>query len=138
MVSHIAVTFLALNACIDMGLMGEANEVRKRVDAVPLDLERRPLLIGPRTRHRLDATDQTRAMTSDASRDRWNARGLRPSRILMTVLTGNVIDAGVNAMTERNRLLDIGARRPRPLGNSQGAESDDQQCDRQGQQRPVH
>jgi hypothetical protein len=135
---HIAVTFLTLNAGIDVRLMREANEIGKRVNAIPLDLEWRPLVVSPWTRHRLDAADHTGAVTSDASRDWWSASGLRSSRILVAVLTRNLIDAGVNAMTERNRLLHIGSGSPRTLRKSEGAESDDQQCDRQGQQRPVH
>ena len=33
----------------------------------------------------------------------------------MAVLAGNLVDPGVDAMAERDRLLDIATRRPRPL-----------------------
>jgi hypothetical protein len=66
-----AVTVLALDAGVDMRVMREADEVGHRVDAVPLDFERRFGLVGPRTGDRLDsAVRNPVAMASDASRDR--------------------------------------------------------------------
>jgi hypothetical protein len=124
---NVAVTFLALDAGGDMRLMRKAHEIRQRVDAIPSNLERRPRIIGPWARDLLDATDQGGAVASYASRDRRRTRSLRTPRILMTVLTGNLVDAGVDAMTERDRLFDIGARRPWALRKRQRAESEDQQ-----------
>jgi hypothetical protein len=126
---NVTVTFLALHAGGDMRLMREAHEVRQRVNAIPLDLEWRLGVIGPWSGDRLDATHDRRAVASDASRYRWNTGALRTSRILVAVLTGNLIDAGVDAMTERDRLFDIGARSPWALGKSERAESEDQQRD---------
>jgi len=126
---HIAVTLLALNSRVDVWAMREANEIRQRVHPVPSNLEWRLLLIGPRTRDRRDSTGESGAMTSDASRDRRNSRGLRASRILVTILARNFIDAGVDAMAKRDRLLDISTRRPWALRKSDGGESEDQQCD---------
>jgi hypothetical protein len=123
---HIAMTFLARDPGIDVRLMREANEVRERVHPVPSDLEGRLLLFGPWTRDGLNPAHQAGAMTSDTSRDRRCAGGLRSSCILMTVLAGNFVDAGVDAMTKRNRLFDIAARRPWPLRERQGRESEDQ------------
>ena len=126
---HIAMTFLALNSGVDVRAMREANEIRQRVHPVPSNLEWRLLLIGPWTRDRRDSTAEPGAMTSDASRNRRNSRGLRAARVLMTILTGNFIDAGVDSMAKRDRLLDIGTRRPWTLGKCDGGKSEDQQCD---------
>ena len=137
-VLHVAVTFLALDARRDMRPMGEAHEVRQGVHAVPSHLEGGLRIVGPRTRHRLDTAHQPRAMTSDASRDRRDTGTLGPARILVAILAGNLVDARVNPMAEGNRLLNIGARRPRTLGKSQRAESEDQQDNRERKQGPVH
>jgi hypothetical protein len=135
---HVAVTFLALDARVDVRSMLEAHEVRQRVHAVPSNLERRLCVVGPRARHRLDTADEPRAMTSDASGYRRSARALRASRILVAVLTGNLMDARVDAMAEGNRLDDIRSRRPGTLGKGQRAESEDQQDNSKGKQGPVH
>ena len=131
-------TFLALHARVDVRPMRKTHEIRQRVDAVPSNLERRLGIIGPWPRHRLDAADESRAMASDASRDGRNTRALRAARILVAVLTRNLVDAGVDAMAEGNRLFDIGARRPRTLGKGQRAESEDQQDNSKREQGPVH
>ena len=68
-------------------------------------------------------------MASDALGDRRRTRALGAACIFMAVLAGNLVDAGVDAMAEGNRLFDIGARRPRTLGKCQRAESEDQQED---------
>src|SRR5271163_645678 len=126
---HVAVTFLALNAGVDVRLMRKAYEVRQRVDAVPLNLEGRRLVVHPGACDRLDAAHQRSPMASDAFRNRRRARSLRAARILMAVLAGNLINAGVDAMAERDGLLDIRARGPGALGKRQRAESEDQQRD---------
>ena len=126
---NVAVTFLAFNAGGDVRLMREAHEIRQRVNTIPLDLEGRPRVISPCTRDRLNAADKRSAVASHAFGDRRRTRGLRTSRILMTVLTGNLVVAGVDAMTEGDRLFDIGARRPWALRKCQRAESEDQQDD---------
>jgi hypothetical protein len=112
---HIAVTLLTSDSGIDVRFMREANEIRQRVHAVPSNLEWRLLFVSPRARDRLNSAHQTGAMTSYASRDGRGAGGLRASGILVTVLTGNFVDAGMNAMTKRNRLFDVVTRCPRAL-----------------------
>jgi hypothetical protein len=111
-----AVTVLAFDAGVDVRPMREADEVGHRVDAVPLDFERRLRVIGPRTRHRLDtASRSVVTVASDASRDCGNPRLRRPARVRMTVLTWDLVDPGVDSVTERDRLNDVRARRPWPL-----------------------
>ena len=113
---HRPVTSLAFYPRMYMRPMREAHEVRQRVNAIPLDLERGRRVVRPRPRHRLDAAaGNSVAMASDASRDRWNTRFGRSARILMAVLAGNLVHAGMDAMAEWDRLDDIGTRRPRPL-----------------------
>jgi len=112
-----SVTALALDSGVNMRVMREADEVGERVYAVPLDFERRLRVVGPWTSDRLDSTfGDSVAVASDASRDRWNARLRRSRRVGMAVLTWNLVDAGVDSMTERDRLTDIRARRPWPFG----------------------
>ena len=111
-----SVTALALNSGVDMRVMREADEVGQRVDAVPVDLERRLRVVGPWTSDRLDSTlGDSVAVASDASRDRRHA-GLRGSRrVGMAVLTWDLVDPGVDSMAERDWLMDVGARRPWPF-----------------------
>lgn len=124
-----AVTALALDAGVDMRPMREADEVGHRVYAVPLDFERRLSVVGPRTRHWLDsaATGNSVAVASDASRDRWNTRLRRPARISMAVLTWDLVDPGVDSMTERDWLNYVCAWRPRPLRERNHGASEDEQ-----------
>src|SRR6267154_6265558 len=75
-----SVTALALDSGVDMRVMREADEVGQRVDAVPMDFERRLRVVGPGTSDGLDSTfGDSVAVASDASRDGGNAR-LRGSR----------------------------------------------------------
>src|SRR5258705_11044842 len=112
-----SVAGLALDSGVDMRVMREADEVGQRVDAVPLDLERWLRVVGPWTGDRLDSTlGDSVAVASDTSRDRWNSGLRRSRRVSMAVLTWNLVDPGVDSMTERDRLNDICARGPWPLG----------------------
>ena len=112
-----SVTVLALDSGVDMRVMREADEVGQRVHAVPMNFEWRLRVVGPRTSDRLDSTfGDSVAVASDASRDRWHARLLRSGRISMAVLTWDLVDPGVDSMTERDWLMDVGARRPWPFG----------------------
>ncbi len=114
---HRTVTALAFDTGMYMRPMREAHEVRQRVHAIPLDLERRRRLVSPRPRHRpYPAARNPVAVTSDASRHRRNPRFRRPSRIGMAVLAGNLVHPGMHVMAEWYRLDDVCARRPRPLG----------------------
>ncbi len=87
-----SVTALALDSCVDMRVMREADD-------------------------RLYSTlGDSVAVASDTSRDRWNSRLRRSRRVSVAVLTWNLVDPGVDSMTERDRLNDICARRPWPFG----------------------
>src|SRR5271168_2682103 len=102
---HRSVTALAFDPGMNMGTMREAHEVRQRVHAIPLDLERRRRVVRPRPRHRRDsAAGNAVAMTSYASRDRRNPRLGRSARVGMAILTWNLVHAGVDAMAEWDRL----------------------------------
>jgi len=121
-----SVTALALDSGVDMRVMREADEVGERVHAVPLDFERRLRVVGPWTSDRLDSTSgDSVAVTSNASRDRGNARLRRSRRVGMAVLTGDFVDPGVDAMTERDWLNDVGARRPWPFGEGDHGAAED-------------
>jgi hypothetical protein len=134
-----AVTALALDAGVDMRPMREADEVGQRVHAVPLNFERRLRVIGPSTRHRLDsAAGNSVAVASDASCDRWNARLRRPARVSMAVLTWNLVDPGVDSMTERDRLNDICARRPWPLRERNGGAAEHEQKQGKRKHYAIH
>ena len=88
--------------------MREAHEVGKCVHAIPDDLEGRLARIFPGLSHRFERT--LLLVASDAARDRWDSGRLRPARVLVTVLAGNLMVAGVNAMAEGNRLHDVLSR----------------------------
>jgi len=121
-----SVTALALDSGVDMRVMREADEVGERVHPVPLDFERRLRVVGPWTSDRLDSTfGDSVAVASNASRDRWNARLRRSRRVRMAVLTWDLVDPGVDAMTERDRLNDVCACRPWPLGERDHCTSED-------------
>ena len=133
-----AVTLLTRDPGMDMRAMRELYEVRQGVHPVPSNLERRLLVVVPCTRHRLDAPSDATAVASDTSRDGRHARVLGSARVLVTILAGNFVDAGVDAMAEGYRLDDVRPWRPRPLGNENRADSGNQQDSRKGQKYPVH
>ena len=123
-----SVTALALDSGVDMRVMREADEVGQRVHAVPVDLEWRLRVVGPRTGDRLDSTfGDSVAVASDASRDRGHAGLLGSGRVGMAVLTWDLVDPGVDAMTERDWLMDVGARRPWPFGEDDHHAAEDEQ-----------
>jgi hypothetical protein len=123
-----AMTALTLDSGVDMRPMREADEVGQRVHPVPLDFERRLRVVSPGARDWLDsAAGNSVAVASHASRDRWNTRLRRPTRISMAVLTWDLVDPGVDSMTERDWLNDVCARRPRPLRERNHGASEDEQ-----------
>jgi hypothetical protein len=123
-----SVTVLALDSGVDMRVMREADEIGQRVHAIPVDFERRLRVVGPWTSDRLDSTfGDSVAVASDASRDRWHARLLGPRRVSMAVLAWDLVDPGVDSMTERDRLNDVRARRPWPLGENDHSPPEDEQ-----------
>src|SRR5258708_6178105 len=134
-----AVTFLTLDAGMDMRVVREADEVGHRVDAVPLDFERRLSVVGPRPGDGLDsAAGDSAAVASDASRDRWNTGLRRSARSSMAVLTWDLVDPRVNSMTERNGLNDIRTRRPWPLGESDHTASEDEEQQSERKHCAIH
>ena len=132
------VALLAREPGMDMRAMRELYEVRQGVHPVPSNLERGLIVIAPRAGDRLNSAGDSAAMASDASRDRRHARVLRAARILVAVLAGNLVDAGVNAMAERHRLDNVGARRPRAFRDGNSAGSKDKQDSRKRKKYPVH
>src|SRR5712672_3335048 len=123
-----SVTALALDSGVDMRVMREADEVGERVHAVPLDFERRLRVVGPWTSDWLDSTfGDSVAVASNASRDRGNARLRRSRRVGMAVLTWDLVDPGVDAMTERDRLNGVCTRRPWPFGERDHSAPEDEQ-----------
>src|SRR5437870_4838819 len=101
------VALLASNARPDMGFMHEFHEVGQGIDPIPANLERWLMVIGPRLRDRLDSAEQSAAVTADTARHRRHPGGGRPAGVLMAVLAGNLVDAGMDAMAEWNGLLDV-------------------------------
>ena len=98
--------------------MGEAHEIGQRVDPVPANFEIGLRGIGPGTRHRHNPpifwlpwhpTQRCTGGTPEVE---------RTPRILVAILAGNLVDPGVNAMAEGDRLLNVVARSPRPLRES--------------------
>jgi len=82
-----------------------------------MNLERLLDVYRPRRRHRLQSSSNGSgiAVTAHASLNWWNARRLRAASILVAVLAGYFLEPGVNSMAKRNRLYNVGARRPWPL-----------------------
>src|SRR5579875_599322 len=132
------VAFLAGYAGPDMRLMSEFDKVGQRIDPIPANLERRLRMIRPWPCNRLQAADQSVPMASDASLYGWHARGLRAPRVLMAVLAGNFVHARMDAMAERDGLLDILTRRPRPLRKGKHGQAAHKRRQGDGDQYPVH
>ncbi len=102
---------LACYACVNMRKMGKANEIGQRVHTVPTNLERRALVVCPRSRNRCQSAFlRKRAMTTDTALHWWDARGRRAARVLVAVLARNVMETGMYTMTKRNRLNHVRAR----------------------------
>jgi hypothetical protein len=118
-----SMTLLARDARPDVRLMGKTDKIGQGINPVPFDFEGRLLMIRPRTRNRLQAADQGIAMAADTALHGRHARGLRPSRVLVAILARNLINACVDPMAERYRLLNILQGRPWALGKSQHAKA---------------
>jgi hypothetical protein len=109
----LSMTTLAFDTRVDVRLMRESHEIGKRVDPVPSNLEGRLPVIGPRSGYRLDTTAcNSVAVTSDASGNGRDTRLGRSRGDRMAVLTGNLVQAGVDAMAEWDGLDDVSSRRP--------------------------
>ncbi len=109
------VTLLTRNAGMNVRAMRESYEVRQRVNAVPSNLERRLLMVAPSPRDRIDSTGNPAAVASNASLNRRHTRSFGAPGVLVTILAGNFVDAGVDAMAERNWLDHVGAWGPGAL-----------------------
>jgi hypothetical protein len=135
---HRSVTVLTSDARVDVRAMREPHEIRQGINAVPANFEGRLAVVVPGTGDRLDAAGGATPVASDAAGDRRNARVFGSPRVLVTVLTGNFIYAGVDPMAEWNRLDHVGAWQPGPLRKRDDADSAEQQEGGQGQDSPVH
>src|SRR5579884_3630236 len=131
-------TLLAGDPGPDMRLMREAYEVGQRVHPVPADLKGRLRVVGPGPCHRLEPAGQRVALASHAALHRRHARGLRTARILVAVLARDLVDPGVDAMAERDGLLDVLARSPRPLREGKHRQTAEKRRQGDGYQYPVH
>ena len=135
-------TMLALDTLENMRPMREPDEIRKGIDSVPANLERWLAVIGPCARHGLDTragrAGNLVAVASDASRNRRDAGLRRAGRKVVAILAGNLVNAGMNPMTERYRLFNVGPRRPRALGKGECAEAADQQEQGKREHDSVH
>src|SRR5260370_19188107 len=87
-----SVTALALDSGVDMRVMREANEVGQRVNAVPLNFERRLRVVGPGARDLVDSAARNfLAVAVHTSGDRRHSRLAGwPHGGLATVNTGFV------------------------------------------------
>src|SRR5579864_5515137 len=132
-----SMTSLASEAGIDMRTMGKAYEVGQRIDPVPADLEIGLGVIGPGTGHRQQSTAFLAAMASHTALHWRHARGRGAPRILVAILAGDFVDPGVDAMAEGDGLLDVEARGPRPLRESDHAHSGGEHRERERKQCAV-
>jgi len=133
-----AVTCLARHSSPDMRFVHEAHEIGKCIDAIPANLENWLGVVGPRPRYRLNPAEECAAMTADAALN-WRNSGIgRPPRVLVAVLAGDFINAGMDAMAERNRLLDAFTGRPRPFRKRNHDNSTHEKEQRNGNQYAVH
>ena len=99
---HVAMTFAAINASVEMGFVAEVHETREDVDALPRDrlarIEIRAHLADLRIR-RIDVT-----MASDTALDRRDAGKWRPTCRRVTELAAQLVVTGVDDMAEIDRL----------------------------------
>jgi hypothetical protein len=112
---HRSVAVLTGDGRVNVRAMGEPHEVGQGVNAIPADFEGRLAVIGPGTGDGLDAAGSSTPVASHATRYRRHPRTVGSSRVLVTVLAGNLVYARVDPMTEWNRLDHVGTRQPRPL-----------------------
>lgn len=132
------VTLLTGNARPNMRLMHEFHEIGQGIHTIPSNLEWWLMIIRPWLRDGLDSAEQPIAMASDATLDRRHSGCLRAARVLVTVLTGNFIDSGMNAMAEGNGLCYVHAWRPRPLREADDSDSGDKEEQRNWNQNAVY
>ena len=120
--------------------MGEVDEVRQGVNALPGDLPRELSRVAPRLGHRGEAALPPTHLhvAAKAPPDGRNAGGLGSPRVLVAVLARDVIHARVHPMAEGNRLHHVGARRPRVLGEAGDDRSREQQRNDDWQDESVH
>ena len=132
-----AMAGLTGQAGIDMRTMGEAYEVGQRVDPVPANFEIGLRGIGPGTSHRQQSAVLLAAVASHAALHGRHARGRGTPRVLVAILAGNLIDPGVNAMAKGDGLLNVVARSPRPLRESDHGDPAGEHHQRQREQSAV-
>lgn len=122
-----AMAGLALNAGMNMRHVPETNKIRKRVDPIPANLKRRSRAIDPRLAHRPQRYLLSDAgVTPLASLDRWHSRVLGPASVLVTILARDLMQPGMNLVTERDRLNNVLKRSPRTLGKERGGDPEAQ------------
>jgi hypothetical protein len=122
-----SVTVLTSDARMNVRAMCELHEVGQGINTVPADFEGRLAVIVPGTSDGLDAAHRPTPVASDAARDRRYTGVVGSPRVLVTVLTGNLVYPGVDPMTEWNRLDHVVSWQPRPLRKCDDADSAEQQ-----------
>src|SRR5215469_15934831 len=108
--------FLASHTSPYVRLVNELHEIGQRVDTVPASFEWRLVVVGPGPGDRVNSTEQGAAVASNTPLNWRNSGHGRSPRVLMAVLAGDFVNPSMHAMAERDRLLDIGTRRPGSLG----------------------
>jgi hypothetical protein len=122
-----SVTVLTSDARVNVRAMRELHEVGQGINTLPADFEGRLAVIVPSTGDGLDAAHRPAPVASDAARDGRHPRVVGSSRVLVTILTGNLVYPGVDPMTEWNRLDYVVSWQPRPLRKGDDAHSAEQQ-----------
>ena len=112
---HRSVTVLTSDPRMNVRAMRELHEVGEGINALPANFERRLAVIIPGAGDGLNAAGNSAPVASDATRDRRYPGVVGSPRVLVTVLTGDLVNAGVDPMAEWNRLDHVGAWQPRPL-----------------------
>jgi hypothetical protein len=121
-----------------MRLVDELYEIGQGVDTIPTNLKWRLMIVGPSPRNRLDSAQKSTAVASDTSLNRRHSGHRRAPSVFMAILARDLVNAGMHAMAERDRLLDIGAWRPRPLRKGDRHNSAQEQEQRNRDQYTVH
>ena len=122
-----SVTVLTSDARMNVRAMRELHEVGQGINTLPADFEGRLAVIVPGTSDGLDAAHRPAPVASNAARDRRYTGVVGSPRVLVAVLTGNLVYPGVDPMTEWHRLDHVVSWQPRPLRKCDNADSAEQE-----------
>src|SRR5262249_31545397 len=88
---HRPVTVLTSDPRVDVRAMREPHEIRQGINTVPANFEGRLAVAIPGTGDGLDAAPGAAPVASDAASDGRHSRVFGSPRVLVTVLTGNLV-----------------------------------------------